>query len=90
LNNLKPELRKKILRENRTITNKKQILTSAQRQKKLLKLLDSAPAKSQKIAEKIYKKAAENTAGKISLIKIFYFKCGQKDHLKRDYLKRKK
>jgi hypothetical protein len=55
-----------------------------------LKLLDSASAKSHKAAEEVQKKIVGDTIGKIFLAEIFYFKCGQKNHLKRDYSERKK
>jgi hypothetical protein len=54
-----------------------------------LKLLNSAPTRSQEAAKKMQKKIARDTIRKISLTEISYFKCGQKNHLKRDYFKKK-
>ena len=38
LNALRPEIRREVLRENRTITSREQVIVAAQRQEELLKL----------------------------------------------------
>jgi hypothetical protein len=54
-----------------------------------LKLLNFAPARSHGTVKETQKKVIENTIKKISLIKISYFKCDKKNHLKRDYPEKK-
>jgi hypothetical protein len=41
------------------------------------------------VVEKTQKKVIENTIKKIFLTEISYFKCDQKNHLKRDYPEKK-
>jgi hypothetical protein len=80
LNSLRSELRRKVLRENKTITSREQIVVFAQRQKKLFKSLESASyAQAQNAPVKTSKKK-----DRLSLAEIECFKCDKKSHIKRD------
>jgi hypothetical protein len=75
---------------NRVITNKKYIIIFAQRQEKLIKILKiefaSTHARSLEGSGETQRQA---TIRKTFLAEISYFKCGQKDYLKKDCPERK-
>jgi hypothetical protein len=73
-------LRREVLRENKTITSREQVVASAQKQEKLFKSLGNAPyAQAQNTPVKAPKKK-----DKLPLTEIECFKCGKKGHMKRD------
>jgi hypothetical protein len=81
LNSLRPELRHEVLRENKAITSREQVVAFVQRQEELSKSLGSAPFTRASAPLEVFKKK-----DRLPLTEVECFKCGKKGHMKRDCL----
>jgi hypothetical protein len=79
LNSLRPKLRREVLRENKTITSKEQVVTSAQRQEELSKSLGSAPS-----ARASAPLEASKKKDRLPLAEVECYKCHKRGHFMRD------
>jgi hypothetical protein len=76
LNVLRPEIRREVLRENRTITSREQVIVAAQRQEELLKL-EQISQRSKEQGDR--SRGARETPGEKTC-----YKCQQPGHIARN------
>jgi hypothetical protein len=79
LNNLRPKLRREILRENKTITSREQVVASTQKQEKLSKSLENAPSARASAPLETSKKK-----DRLPLTEVKCYKCHKRGHFMRD------
>jgi rubrerythrin len=79
LNSLKSELRREVLRENKAITSREQVVASAQRQEELSKSLGSAPS-----ARASAPLEASKKKDRLPLAEVECYKCHKRGHFMRD------
>jgi hypothetical protein len=79
LNSLRPELRRKILRENKAITSREQIVAFTQKQEELFKSLKNALSARASAPLKASKKK-----NRVFLAEVECYKCHKKGHFMRE------